>query len=73
MTVDEVATALSLSVAGVRRRIQRGDMRARRAGARLWLIPRSEVERWQVIGRLKPGPKPRQQAEGTGMEGGTTV
>jgi excisionase family DNA binding protein len=58
-TVQEAAEALGLSIRGVRERIERGEMQAQRMGARLWVIPRDEVERWRGRGKLKPGPKPR--------------
>ena len=61
LTVIEAAAALGMSERALRNRIERGDMQAERAGARLLLIPRAEVERWQQIGRLKPGPKPKRQ------------
>lgn len=57
VTVGQAAGALGLSVRGIRERITRGEMRAERLGARVWAIPVSEVERWKLIGRLKPGPK----------------
>ena len=59
LTVTEAAAVLGMSERALRNRIERGDMQAERAGARILLIPRAEVERWQQIGRLKPGPKPR--------------
>ncbi len=59
MTVTQAAEALGLSPAGVRRRIERKEMRATLVSPRLWMIPTEEVERWQAIGRLKPGPRPR--------------
>lgn len=62
MTVEQTAAALGLSVRAIRERIRRGDMRAERLGVRVWAVPRDEVERWQTIGRLKPGPKPRKEA-----------
>ncbi len=74
LTVSEAAGILGLSVHGVRKRIERGEMTAVRVNARLWLIPRAEVERHRAIGRLQPGPKtgapPRRpdkqgEAEGT--------
>jgi len=65
MTVQQAAEALGMSVRGIRERIERGDMRAERLGPRLWAIPRDEVERWQAMGRQKPGPKPRQGASDT--------
>ena len=70
MTIAEVASALGMDESTVRRRIRRGDMQAVRAGARVWLIPREEVDRWRVIGRLKPGPKPRRRPEENQTETG---
>ncbi len=61
MTVSEAAIVLNVNTATIRYRIQRGDMQAERAGVRLWLIQREEVERWKVIGKLPRGPKPRQR------------
>lgn len=61
MTIAEAAKALGMSEVGVRLRIRRGDMRARRMGARLWVIPAEEVERWRKLGKQRPGPKPRAQ------------
>ena len=58
MTVQEAAVALGMSRRGVQERIDRGEMKAERAGARLWLIPLAEVECWKALGRQKPGPKP---------------
>ncbi len=57
LTVSEAAGVLGLSVHGVRKRIERREMTAVRVNARLWLIPRPEVERHQALGRLSPGPK----------------
>lgn len=59
MTVDEAAAALGMKADGVRKRIQKGQMQARRVGARLYLIPSEEVERWRELGRQRPGPKPK--------------
>ena len=59
MTVTEAAEALGVAEETIRKRIQRGDMRARRVGARLLLISEDEVKRWRTIGRLPPGPKRR--------------
>ncbi len=66
VTVWQAAELLGLSVRGIRERITRGEMRAERLGARVWAIPVAEVERWKVIGRLKPGPKASRQAGGEG-------
>ena len=71
MTVQQAAEALGMSRRGVQERIERGEMRAERAGARLWLIAREEVERQRALGRRKPGPKPKRRPEGAGTEGET--
>jgi excisionase family DNA binding protein len=70
MTVQQAAEALGMSRRGVQERIDRGEMQAERAGARLWLIPITEVERWKSMGRQKPGPKPgsRRIKSGEGEE-----
>jgi excisionase family DNA binding protein len=57
MTVSEAAQSLGVAEETIRKRIARGDMQARRVGARVLLIPNTEVERWRVIGKVKPGPK----------------
>ena len=59
MTVMQAAEALGLSPAGIRRRIERGEMKANLVSPKLWLIPTDEVERWRTIGRRKPGPPKR--------------
>ena len=59
MSVQEAAAALGMSERAIRNRIERGDMKATRIGARIFVIPRTEVERWQQLGRQRPGPKPR--------------
>ncbi len=57
ITISEAAALLCISEQSVRQRIRRDHLAARRVGARLWLIPRAEVERASRAGRLKPGPK----------------
>ena len=61
LTVVEAAQALELSPRGVLARLERGAMKGHRVNQRLWLIPRAEIERWQQLGRLKPGRKPKGQ------------
>jgi excisionase family DNA binding protein len=63
LTVAQAADVLGLSVRAVRNRIERGEMQAVRMNPRLLLIARSEVERWQGQGKMKPGPKPRNRKE----------
>jgi excisionase family DNA binding protein len=58
LTVTQAAESLGLSTSGVRVRLERGVMLGRRIHPRLWLVPKSEVERWQQRGKLRPGPKP---------------
>jgi excisionase family DNA binding protein len=60
MTVTEAANALGVAEETIRKRIQRGAMQARRVGERVLLIPSDEVDRWREIGRVKPGPKPKE-------------
>ena len=59
LTIGEAAARLHVDESSVRKRIRSGQMQARRAGARFWLIPRDEVERWQSLGKLRPGPPAR--------------
>ena len=59
MTITEAAEALRIDRTTVHRRLQAGIMVGTRVHPRLWLIPKSEVERWRQRGRLKPGRKPR--------------
>ena len=61
LTVAEAARELGLTARAVLNRIERGELKAERVHARLWLIPRSEVERLRGTGKFKPGPKPRVQ------------
>ncbi len=61
LTTTEAAAALGLTVRGVQDRIKAGILHAERVGARGWLIPQSEVERFRGMGKLKPGPKPKRQ------------
>ena len=63
VTVSEAAEQLGLSIWGVAKRLQRGDMRGVKVNPRLWLIPVEEVERWKQRGRLKPGPRPHESAQ----------
>lgn len=64
LTVTEAAGELGMSVRGLQKRIERGDVRAERVNPRLWLIPRAEVERWKRLGRQRPGPRPARSVSG---------
>ena len=61
LTVTEAANELGVNVATVRHRLSVGLLQGVKIAPRLWLIPREEVERAKVAGRLKPGPKPKDQ------------
>ena len=58
LTTAEAARELGISFTAVHARLKAGQMRGERVGARGWLIPRREVERWKEKGKLRPGPKP---------------
>ena len=64
LTVQETAEELGLTIRGVQNRLLRGVMQGERVSPRLWMIPRSEVDRWREVGKLPRGRKPRKQAEG---------
>jgi excisionase family DNA binding protein len=72
MSPTEAAAALGMSLTGIHARLRSGQMAGERIGARGWLIPRAEVERWREQGKLKPGPKPGQRRERRG-EGAASV
>lgn len=57
LTVSQASRELGITTQGVRDRIERGQMTAQQVSPKLWLIPRSEVERWKELGRQKTGPK----------------
>lgn len=59
LTVAQAAEALGVSVEVVRKRLQRGLMTGERIGARVWVIPRVEVDRWRTRGKLARGRKRR--------------
>jgi hypothetical protein len=46
-----------MSVRGLRSRLERGEMRGERVGVRTWIIPETEIARWRLLGRQRPGPK----------------
>ena len=60
LTVAEAAQELGVSVRAVQNRIRAGEMEAEKVTPRLYLIPRSEVERWKPIGKRKGG-RPRKE------------
>jgi len=57
LTLHEVAKELGLPVRTVQNRVHAGTMRGERVHARLWMVPRDELDRWRGVGKLKPGPK----------------
>ncbi len=60
-TVAQAARVLGVDPTAVRAALRRGTLGGERVGARVWLIPISEVERRRVqrAGKRKPGPRPR--------------
>ena len=63
MTVTEAAREMGISERALHNRIKAGTVTAERFGARVWMIPATEVQRFRGAGRLRPGPKPRKRAE----------
>ena len=64
VTATEAADELGISRYAVLKRIASGHFPgAVRATRRLWLIPREDVERAKARGRLRPGRKPRRNAD----------
>ena len=61
MTVAEAAKELGLSERAVQDRLQRGVMRGRRIGERVWVVSRAEVDKWKGRGKIRPG-RPRRDA-----------
>ena len=59
MTPAQAAAELGISERAVQYRLKTGLLRGENYGGRFWLIPRDEVERAKVVGRLKPGPPKR--------------
>lgn len=59
-TVTEAAEELGISVSAVQVRLRRGQMQGIRPSPRIWLVARTEIERWRDRGRLKPG-RPRKE------------
>jgi excisionase family DNA binding protein len=59
MTVPEAAVALGLSESAVRNRLKKGYLRGEKLGP-MWLVPKSEVERWLRHPRMRApkAPKP---------------
>jgi excisionase family DNA binding protein len=45
LTIEEAAQELGVTMEAVRKRLQREGMKGRNIGGRIWLVPRSEVER----------------------------
>ena len=63
MTAAEAARELGLTLRGVHYRLEHGLLRGENVAGRVWLIPREEVERAKVQGRMKPGPRRREREE----------
>jgi excisionase family DNA binding protein len=63
LTAKDAATALGLPKRTVIYRLARGLMQGVQVGGRLWLMPRTEVERWQGQGKISPPGRPRRGGE----------
>lgn len=59
LTVQQAAAELGIEGSVVRRRLIAGALKGERVHSRLWLIPRTEVERAKAAGPLRRGPKPQ--------------
>ena len=68
LTVAEAAAALGISERGVRKRLESNVLQGQNIGGRIWLVPRTEVERWRELGKLKPGPKQGSQRRRTASD-----
>jgi len=64
MTVAEAAKELGLSERAVQDRLQRGVMRGRRIGERVWVVSRAEVDKWKERGKIRPGRPRRESTQG---------
>lgn len=53
MSVTEAAKTMGISVTALYDRIRAGTVQAERIGARMLLVPTSEVEKWRDRGKLK--------------------
>ena len=63
LTVAETARILGVHRTTVNHRLETGGMRGERVHRNLWVVPRSEVERWQALGRQRPGRPRKRQTE----------
>jgi excisionase family DNA binding protein len=60
LTVMQAAAELDISPETVRKRLQRGIMQGEHVNARLWMIPRAEVDRWRGVKQLRRGRPPKE-------------
>ena len=68
LTVTQAAALLGVPPRTVAYRLQRGYMCGIKMSARLWLIPRAEVDAWRDRPQLPRGPRPRSETMGKGTE-----
>ena len=59
LTITEASAVLEVPLRTLRYRLLHGFVHGERIHARLWLIPRAEVERWRGRGDLPRGRRPR--------------
>lgn len=57
MTLGEAAALLELSPRTLRLQIQKGKLRAKKLGPRMWVVTEAEVERYRRESLGKPGRK----------------
>lgn len=69
LTVAQAAESLGMADASVRRAILRGDIKARRVGARLLVIAPDEVERYKR--ERRPAGRPRETRQRASPPNGT--
>jgi len=53
LTVTQAAATLGVDARTIRRRLDSGEMKGERVTARLWVIPKREIERWRAAGDVK--------------------
>lgn len=57
VTLRDAAREIGVDPSALRHRLKVGTLRGENIAGRVWLIPRSEVDRARREGRLKPGPR----------------
>ncbi len=68
-TTQEASEITGVSVRALRKRVERGQLRAVQQG-RYWRIPRAELERAELLSPLDEGTQELEGTEGTGHDSG---